>query len=427
MAVSELMRLQQERADLAREQAELFARDKQGGTTAVEARRFAEIGDRLIVLNPLIERMEREREELRAIANAEANGQVAGRRASGPRWKEMWGAQANDTGGYRDFKTMMQEMHHGLSSPQYLSLLSGSGNDQGATGLLIPSEFSGRLMDASLEDEIVRRYAQIEPMRSDSKVIAGFYSDDNTSNPFGSGGWTGQAQEIVEGNPSARSVTLTAHKLAALVQVSNEAIEDGQSVDEQLSIVLPKALGWLLDSAFFSGSGAGEPLGVLNANATIAVALEGGQVAADGPIYENVTKMLARLAPGSFNTAIWVANPTCIPALMSLSIGVGAAGQVVPILSQNGTTFSLLTRPLLFSEKLPAVGSRGCVGLFDFQRFVVGMRAEVRLEKSAHLGFSRDTTYYRCLLRADGSPLVHQPQTMANGGTVSPFVILDSV
>ena len=298
-------------------------------------------------------------------------------------------------------------------------------NDPGGVGLLIPEQFAAELFDMSLEGEIVRPRARIERMTSDTKKIAGF-TVGTGGNPFGiSGGWTEEGTEIAEANPASRAVALHANGLKVLVQISNEAAADGTSVDAQLTQALTRGLGWLLDSAFLTGTGAGQPLGIFNSAATITVSKETAQAAAT-ILYENLTNMLARLHPASFSGSVWVANPTTIPQLMQLSIGVGMAGQVVPVLRESDGAFSLLTRPIVFSEKVPTLGTKGDIGLYDFSQYAVGLRAELRIEKSGHVGFTRDTTYYRGVVRADGQPMWDAPYTPANGSTTSPFVVLET-
>ena len=55
----------------------------------------------------------------------------------------------------------------------------------------------------------------------------------------------------------------------------------------------------------------------------------------------------------------------------------------------------------------------------------VGLRKEVSIDRSQHVGFTRDTVYYRGFLRADGRPTWPEAVTPKNGGsTLSPFVTL---
>ena len=50
-------------------------------------------------------------------------------------------------------------------------------------------------------------------------------------------------------------------------------------------------------------------------------------------------------------------------------------------------SFSMLTRPLLFTEKLPALGDEGDILLADFSQYALGQRAGMGIEKSRHAGF----------------------------------------
>lgn len=70
---------------------------------------------------------------------------------------------------------------------------------------------------------------------------------------------------------------------------------------------MAQAIAWHLDDAFLNGDGAGKPAGVLTNPALIAIAAESGQ-AADTNLYANMVKMLSRLAPESWPTAVWVAS-----------------------------------------------------------------------------------------------------------------------
>ena len=173
-----------------------------------------------------------------------------------------------------------------------------------------------------------------------------------------------------------------------------------------------------------SGTGAGQPLGILNADCTVVVSKEGGQNA-DTIVYENLTNMMARMFPGSFSNSVWVAHITTIPQLLSLSLSVGTGGSAVPVLNESNGTFTMLTRPVLFTEKVPTLGSQGDIGLYDFSQYVVGLRNEMRFDTSIHVHFTTDELLSRIIERHDGMPLWNEALTLADGSTtVSPFVVL---
>lgn len=113
-------------------------------------------------------------------------------------------------------------------------------------------------------------------------------------------------------------------------------LEDGQSFEEMLSAGLTAATAWELDNGFLNGTGAGQPLGVLNDPALITITKETGQLAAT-ILYENVAKMFSRLHPACVATSVWVANSAAIPQMLQMTLGVGTAGVFFPVLNQNGT------------------------------------------------------------------------------------------
>lgn len=313
--------------------------------------------------------------------------------------------------------------HPGLRA----AMNEGSGSEG---GFLTPSEYVAAAFDDALEGEVVRPRARVYAMRSDTLRVSGFSMDGSATGPFGfAPSWTGEGASITPSNPLVRRVNLTAKKLALLVQASNELAEDGQSYGQQLDRVMKNAIGWSLDAAFLQGNGAGEPLGVLNAPACISVAKESGQTAAT-VVAQNIYKMYARLlpSPGAYQRAVWVCSPTVIPQLFQLSIPVGVAGTAlasIPSLFQSTAgAMTLLNLPVVPSEKMPTLGSAGDIGLFDFSYFAVGLRREVTLDRSQHLGFQSDLASFRAILRADGMPLLSQPFQPKAGDTLSPFVKL---
>jgi len=146
-------------------------------------------------------------------------------------------------------------------------------------------------------------------------------------------------------------------------------------------------------------------------------------IAQHGINFTNLTKMFARLHPASVSKSVWVANSSTIPQLTILEVGAGNTH--VPVLRSTEGGFEILTRPVIFTEKTAALGTVGDIMLCDFSQYAVGLRKEVSVDRSQHVGFTRDTVYYRGTLRADGRPTWLSAVTPKNGGdTLSPFVTL---
>ena len=135
--------------------------------------------------------------------------------------------------------------------------------------------------------------------------------------------------------------------------------------------------------------------------------------------------MLGRLHPGCFNNSVWICQVSAIPQLLQLSLAVGTAGSAVPVLSESGGVWKILTRPVIFTEKTEKLGDLGDILLADLSQYVVGLRSEMRFDTSIHVHFNTDELLSRLIERHDGQPLWDAPLTLEDGTTtVSPFVTL---
>ena len=214
----------------------------------------------------------------------------------GKMYREMFSEEKLSDGGFESLESFFTTVHSGRSDDRLDQLAHAEGTPSSG-GYFVPEEFSAQMLDASLENEIVRPRAQVEPMNSDVKNIAGFESVDNSSgNLFGgfTANWVSEAGSIDEETGKIRKIKLEARKLALFTKSSNELLADGVNFERQLSEVLSAAASWHMDYAFLRGTGAGQPRGVLNDPALVTVAKETGQ-AATTLVYENLTKHVRSL------------------------------------------------------------------------------------------------------------------------------------
>jgi HK97 family phage major capsid protein len=340
--------------------------------------------------------------------------------ATGRRYADLFGARLS-SGGFRSSEEFLGALHSGLSDPRFQAASTTGIGSEG--GFSVPSLLAAQWLDAGLESEIVRPRAQIVPMMSKTRKAVGFDASNSSTGPYGiAGGWTAEATEIALQQPLLRMIELCAHKLAALAEVSNELAADGVSYETQLENALTRTISWLLDYAFLNGSGSGQPLGALHSPVTIEVAKEVGQTAATVN-YHNLVEMFARMHPSSVGNSVWVASTATIPQLATMTIAVGVGGNQIMTQGADGK-FSILTRPVIFTEKVPTLGQRGDIGLYDFSQYMVGLRRDVSIDRSQEPGFTRDTRHYRAIVRADGQPTWAAAYTPKHGPTSSPFVIL---
>jgi HK97 family phage major capsid protein len=263
-------------------------------------------------------------------------------------------------------------------------------------------------------------------MKSESLKVPGWDSSTHTSSLFGglTGSWIAELAASNEVYAKMRQIQLTAKKLACYTAASNELVADGVDYERQIQEALIKTLSWYLDYAFIQGTGAGQPLGVLNDPALITVSKETGQDAST-IVFENAVKMYARLAPQCMEKAVWIASQTAVPQLLTMSLAVGTGGAPLqPAVLQDNGKFSLLGKEVIFTEKCPALGSLGQLMLCDFSQYCIGLRREVSLDKSIHVGWTTDEASYRAILRADGQGMWDSAITPKAGDSLSWCVAL---
>ncbi len=125
--------------------------------------------------------------------------------------------------------------------------------------------------------------------------------------------------------------------------------------------------------------------------------------------------------------AVWVANSSTIPQLLELFASDGTTSTHISVLREDGQGgFIMLTRPVVFTEKQPTLGDKGDIVLADFSQYVIGLRMEANIQRSMHLGFTKDTSHFRLILRVDGKGKWDEPVTPRNGPTQSWCVTLDA-
>jgi HK97 family phage major capsid protein len=366
--------------------------------------------------------------------NREVPYRPSSARHSGRRFRELFTSLPQQSE-FASLAEMVSILHSGLTDQRMLAAVAGGSEGVGADGgFLIPPAFAATLMDASMEDEIVRPLARVEPMIYATKTVAGLDTQDHSSDIGGlTGVWLGEGSTLTGQKPRLRALVLTAQKLGILLPMTNEWISDAPDADDQISRALIAAISWHLDYAFLNGTGGGQPKGVLNDIALIVAAKEGGQAAAT-ITYENIKAMYARLHPACVPNAVWVCNQGARAQMLGLVQYVKNAagtdfvgGSGVPIVKQlPGGKMTLLGLPLLFTEKLPALGTQGDIVLADLSQYIVGLRSEMSIKKSEHLYFDSDQTAYRILLRADGRGAWSKVMTPKNGATLSWCVALQA-
>lgn len=292
-------------------------------------------------------------------------------------------------------------------------------------GFLVPTEFYSQLMALDPEASIVRpRATKIRMARRAVDVPVLDQTTTTAGVPHWFGGmlfyWLEEATSKTETQPKFRKISLVAHKLIGYTEASDELLADSAiSLGDffNSSLGFAGGIAWMEDYAFLRGTGAGQPLGVVNAGATITVARQ----AVGTPIqYLDIVNMMEAFLPSG--RGVWQFNQTCMSNLFQMTVGTMNVWQ--PNM-QAGVPGSLFGMPVIFTEKLPTVGNAGDVLLADWRYYLIGDRQATTIESTQFYQWQYDLTSWRAVHRVDGQPWLSAPLTYQDGTVqVSPFVIL---
>jgi HK97 family phage major capsid protein len=304
-------------------------------------------------------------------------------------------------------------------------------------GFLVQTDFSTEIMQQVFETSIIASRVRRIPISgsSNSTTMNGV---DETSRATGSryggirGYWADEAEEKTASKPKFRRIELNLKKLIGLCYATDENLEDAAQLEGIIRQGFVSEFGFLLDDAIINGTGAGQPLGIMNAGCLVSVAKQVGQ-AANTLVFENIVDMYSRLFAGSRQNAVWLINQNVEPQLFAMSMAVGTGGVPVymPAGGISGQPYStLFGRPVLPIEQCQALGDKGDIILGDFPNgYILAEKGGMKSDMSIHVRFIFDESTFRFVMRVDGQPVRSSALTPFKGGataTQSHFITLDA-
>jgi HK97 family phage major capsid protein len=214
-------------------------------------------------------------------------------------------------------------------------------------------------------------------------------------------------------------IDLKVNKLGAYVQVTSELLSDAPALSSMLSRQFGQAKAWFEDYNFINGNGVGKPLGILNAPATYSVTR---QTASDFTLLD-AKNMIARLPAAAMGRAVFIMHQSVMPKLYSMA----ETGNFVTFLRdlQGRPSTQLLGHTVLFTEKVPVLGTAGDVLLVDRSAYYLLDRQDTTISTSDAPAFLTDMMTLRMTARLDGQPALKDKILLADGAyQVSPFIKL---
>lgn len=299
-------------------------------------------------------------------------------------------------------------------------------------GFLVQQDFAQDIVKRAYETGVLA--AKVNPVGLSSNANGmKINAIDETSRASGSrwggiqGFWENEADAFTGKRPKFRQMDLVLRKLTGLCYATDELLQDAGALEAVIRQGFAEEFGFLLDLAFFNGSGVGQPLGILQSPAKVTVAKESGQ-AANTVVVENIVKMWARCWGRSRMKAAWYINQDIEPQLytMSLAVGTGGVPVYMPANNVSGSPYStLFGRPVIPLEQCETLGTEGDITLADMSQYLAIDKGGVKSDVSIHVRFLYDEQVFRFIYRVDGQPTWHKALTPFKGSnTLSPYVTL---
>jgi HK97 family phage major capsid protein len=329
------------------------------------------------------------------------------------------------------------ELSHGRREDSRLKRLDLKGVATGANenvqtegGYLLDPTLSTTLMKPIHEEGPFTNQVTRLPVSNNSNYgwINGV---DETSRADGSrwggirGYWAAEAATVTASKPAFRRINWELNKLFILAYGTDELLADAAQFEAVLQQGAREEMAFKVNNGVLNGTGAGQPLGVLNSGALISITAETGQAAAT-VLYENLIKMWARLPSASKPKANWYINTDVNPQLDQLSLASGTAALEPRFIGydQNGV-MRIKGRPVIETEFNATLGTVGDIVLMDPTAYLMWEKTGVEAATSIHVQFIYDETTFRFTYRCDGQPSISTYITPFMGTNyLSPFIAL---
>jgi len=299
-------------------------------------------------------------------------------------------------------------------------------------GFLVNQDFSSELLKRTYETGVLASRCRRIPISTNAnsmKINAVAESSRATGSRWGGvrAYWAAEADKYTGSKPKFRQMELSLNKLIGLCYATDELIENSATLQSVIQQAFAEEFAFVIDDCILRGEGVGKPLGIMNSGALVSVPKETAQ-AANSVIFENITKMWARLWAPSQPNSVWLINQNVLPQLfaMSMAVGVGGIPVYMPAGGISGQPYStLFGRPVIPIEQAESLGTTGDILLCDLSNYLLADKGGIDAAVSVHVRFLYDEQVFKFTYRVAGQPVFNAPLSSYKGtDLVSPFVAL---
>ena len=260
-------------------------------------------------------------------------------------------------------------------------------------GYLAPDEFERTLVEALEEEDIFRNLANVIQTSSGDRKIPVVATKGNAS-------WVDEEGEIPESDDSFKQVTLSAYKLATMIKVSEELLNDSAfDLESYIAKEFGRRIGTKEEEAFFVGDGTGKPTGILDDTA-------GGEIgkttaSSTAITFDEIMDLFYSLRSPYRKKATFLMNDSTVKAIRKLK---DASGNYLwqPSVTA-GTPDTILNRPVLTSSYMPEIAAGNkTIAFGDYQYYWIADREGRSFKRLNELFAITDQVAFISTQRVDG-------------------------
>jgi len=260
-------------------------------------------------------------------------------------------------------------------------------------GYLVPDEFERTLVEALQTENIFRQLARVIYTASGDRKIPVVASKGTAS-------WVDEEGQIPDADDAFGQVTISAFKLATMIKVSEELLNDSFfNLESYIAREFGRRIGTKEEEAFFIGNGTGKPTGIFNATGGATVGVTAASSTAI--TVDEIIDLYYALKSPYRRSAVFVTNDATVKAIRKLKDGAGQYLWQPSV--QAGTPDTILNRPLKTSSYVPTMASGAKPLAFgDFSYYWIADRQGRSFQRLNELYAATGQVGFRATQRVDG-------------------------
>lgn len=265
-------------------------------------------------------------------------------------------------------------------------------------GYLVPDEYEKKLVE-SLQDEVFfRSLATVIRTSSGDRKIPIVTSK-------GEAAWIDEEGQFPESDDSFGQTSIGAYKLATMIKVSDELLNDSVfNIEQYISKEFGRRIGAKEEEAFFVGDGQGKPIGLFN---TTGGAETGVTAATVSITFDDVMDLYYSLRAPYRNKASWLLNDSTVKAIRKLKDGNG--NYIWQPSVREGEPDRILNRPYRTSIYVPELAEGKRVMAFgDYSYYWIADRQGRSFKRLNELYAATGQVGFLACERVDGKLILSE-------------------